>query len=58
MAGGERKHANVMVVERRVALLLRGEKTLDKEMDIKDAKSDTHVSNSGPEQAHPIRGVL
>ena len=40
------------------ALLRRGEQALDKEMDIKDARSDTHVLNSGPTQAQPIRGVL
>ena len=51
MAGRERKHANDKVVERRVALLLRGEQTLDKERDIRDTRSDTHVLNSGPTQA-------
>ena len=58
MAGRERKHANDKVVERRVALLLCGEQTLDKERDIKNTKSDTRVSNSGLAQAQPIRGVL
>ena len=56
-AGGERKHANVRIVELRVALLLCGE-TLDKERDIRDAKSDTRVSNSGLTQAQLIMGVL
>ena len=51
MAGRERKHANDKVVERRVALLLRGEQTLDKEGNIKDARSNTRVLNSGPTQA-------
>ena len=51
MARGEKNHANVRVVERRVALLLRVEQTMDKERDIRHAKSDTHVLNSGPTQA-------
>ena len=54
MARREIKHANVRVVGLWVALLLRGEKYLDKEMDISDVRSD----NSGPAQAQPIRGVL
>ena len=58
MVGRERKHANVRVVERRVALLLRREQTLDKKSDIRDTKSDTSVLNSGTTQAQPIRGVL
>ena len=58
MAGGERKHANVSVVELKAILLLCGEQTLDKKMDIRDAKSDTHVSNSGSTQAQPIKDVL
>ena len=58
MVGVKRKHANVRVVELRAALLLCNEQTLDKERDISDARSDTHVSNSGPTQAQPIRGVL
>ena len=44
-----------------MALLLRGEQTLDKERDIRDAsiaRSDTRVFNSGPTRARPIRGVL
>ena len=45
-------------MELRATLLLRGEQTFDKERDIRDAKSDTCVSNSGPTQAQPIRGVL
>ena len=58
MAGGEKNHTNVRVVEQRVALLLRGEKTMDKERDIRDARSDTYVLNSGLTQAQPIKGVL
>ena len=58
MVGVKRKHTNVRVVELRAALLLCNEQTLDKERDIRDARSDTHVSNSGPTQAQPIRGVL
>ena len=58
MARRERKHANDKVVERRVALLLRGEQTLDKERDIRDTRSDTRVLNNGPTQTQPIRGVL
>ena len=57
MARGERKHVNVKVVELKVALLLCGKQTLDKERDIRDVKSDTRVSNSGPTQVQPIRGV-
>ena len=34
MAAGERKHANVKVVEQRVALLLRGEHIVNNENDI------------------------
>jgi len=48
IVGGERKHANVKVVEQRVALLLYGGQTFDKEREIRDARSDTHVFNSGP----------
>ena len=58
MTGGERKHANVKVVERRVALLLRGEHTVDNEKDIREAKSDARVHNSGLAQNQPIRSVL
>ena len=58
MARRERKHASDKVVERRVALLLRGEQTLDKERDIRDTRSDTRVLNNGPTQAQLIRGVL
>ena len=58
MVGGERKHANVRVVEWRVALLLRGERAIDKEKDIGEAKSDARVLNSGLAQNQPIRGVL
>ena len=49
--GGEIKHANVRVVGPRVALLLHGEQTLDKERDIRGVGSDIHVSNGGPAQA-------
>ena len=56
--GGERKHANVRIVEWKVALLLRGEQTIDKEKDIKGARSYARVLNSGLEQNQPIRGVL
>ena len=58
MVGGERKHANVRVMEWRVALLLRGERAIDKEKDIGEAKSDACVLNSGLAQNQPIRGVL
>ena len=58
MARGEKNHANVRVVERRVALLLRVEQTMDKERDIRHTRSDTHVLNIGPTQAQPIKGVL
>ena len=58
MVGGERKHANVRVVEWRVVLLLRGEQAIDKEKDIREAKSDARVLNSGLAQNQPIRGVL
>ena len=51
MARREKNHANVRVVERRVAMLLHVEQTMDKERDIRHAKSDTHVLNSGPTQA-------
>ena len=51
MFGGERRHTNVRVVGWRAALLQRGEQALDKEMDIRDARSDTYVLNSGPTQA-------
>ena len=58
MVGGERKHANVRVVEWRVVLLLRGEQAINKEKDIGEAKSDARVLNSGLAQNQPIRGVL
>ena len=58
MARGERKHTNVRVVQLRAALLLHGEQALDKGRDIKDAKSDTRASDSGPTQAQSIKGVL
>ena len=51
MTGEERKYAYVKVVKWRVALLLRGEQTLDMEGNIKDARSNTRVLNSGPTQA-------
>ena len=58
MSTGERRHANVRVVGWRAALLWRGEQALDKEMDIRDARIDTHVLNNSPTQAQLIRGVL
>ena len=54
----EREHGNFKVVERRVALLLRGEQTLDKKNDNRDTRSDTRVLNSDPTQAQPIRDVM
>ena len=54
----ERRHANVRVVRWRAALLQRGEQAIDKEMDIKKARSDARVISSGLTQAQPIRGVL
>ena len=41
-----------------MALPLREEQTLDKERDIRGARSDALVLNSGPTQNHPIKGVL
>ena len=58
MAGGERKHANVKVVEQRVALLLRGEHIVNNENDIREAKSDARVHNSGLAQNQLIGSVL
>ena len=52
------KACQCQVVERRATLLLFGKQTLDKEKDIKNTKSGTYVSNSGPTQAQPTRGVL
>ena len=57
-AGGERKHANVRVVGWRAALLQRGQQAMDKERDIREARSDARVISSGPVQAQPTRGVL
>ncbi|XP_030923179.1 uncharacterized protein LOC115950070 [Quercus lobata] len=57
-ARGERRHTNVKVVGWRAALLQRGEQVIDKERDIKEARSDARVLSNGPAQAHPIRGVL
>ena len=37
-------------MEWRVALLLRGEQTIDKENDIREAMSDARVFNSDPTQ--------
>ena len=48
MARGKIKHANVKVVGLRVALLLHGGQTLDKERDIEDIGSDACVFNGGP----------
>ena len=56
--GGERRHTNARVVGWRAALLQRGEKTLDKERDIKEAKIDTRILSSGPTKAQPIGGDL
>ena len=50
-------HAKVRAMAWRVTLPLRGEQSLDKERDIRGARSDTHFLNSGPAQAQPIRGV-
>ena len=50
MARGERKLANVRVMERKVALLLHGEQAIDKEKNIREARSDARVLNSGPTQ--------
>ena len=50
MVGRERKHANVMVVVWRVSLPLHGKQAIDKERDIREAKSSTHVLNYGPLQ--------
>ena len=41
-----------------MALLLCGEQTIDKEKDIKGARSDARVPNSGLEQNQSIRSVL
>ena len=57
-AKGGRKHTDVRVVGCKATLLQCGEQALDKERDIRDTKSDTHVFNSGPTQAQLIRGVL
>ena len=35
-----------------------GEQVIDKESDIREVKSDTHVLNSGPTDPQPMRGVL
>ena len=35
-----------------------GGQTIDKERDIKKAKSDARILNNGPAQAQPIIGVL
>ena len=56
--GGERRHTNARVVGWRVALLQRGEQTLDKERDIRGAKIDKRILSSGPAKAQPIRGDL
>ena len=50
MVRGERKHTNVMVVGWRVSLPLHGEQAIDKERDIRETRSGTHVLNSGPIQ--------
>ena len=58
MARGEKKHANVRVVEQMVALLLCGEQTIDKKKDIKEARSDARVLNNSLAQNQLIRSVL
>ena len=58
MTRWEKWHADVRVVGWRAALLQRGEQAIDKEMDIRKARNDAFVLNSGPTQAQPIRGVL
>ena len=58
MARGERKLANVRVMERKVALLLHGEQAIDKEKNIREARSDARVLNSGPTQNQSIRSAL
>jgi len=57
-AGEKRRQANVRVVGWKTALLRRGEQAIDKERDIRDARSDTRVLNGGPTQAQPIMGVF
>ena len=42
----------------RATLLQREGQTIDKERDIKKAKSDARIINNGPAQAQPIIGVL
>ena len=37
---------------------LCGEQAIDKERDIREAKSGTCILNGGPAQNQPIRGVL
>ena len=54
--GEERRHANVRVVGWRAALLRCGEQAMDKERDMRDARSETRVLNSGQIQAQPIKG--
>jgi len=58
MVRGEKKHANVKVVEQMVALLLRREQTIDKKNDIREARSDARVLNNSLAQNQPIRSVL
>ena len=49
-SGWRRKneHAEVSIATSKVALPLRGEKSLEKERDIRGLESDARVSNSGP----------
>ena len=54
----ERRYTNVRVVGWRAALLQCGVQTIDKERDIKKAKSDARILSNGPTQARPIIGVL
>ena len=54
----EIRYTNVRVVGWRATLLQRGGQTMDKERDIRKAKSDARILNNGPAQAQPIIGVL
>ena len=58
MIGGERRHANVRVVEQKVALLQCGEKAINKEKDTREARSDACVLINGSALPQPMRGVL
>ena len=58
MVGGERKFIDVRVVGWRVALLCRGEQVIDKERDIREVRSGTHILSNGPAHPQPMSGVL